>query len=91
MSETSTQTANTNTDQSPEDKFVRLANKRGDKFLHICKLLRNLGDSYAYTVEPALAEELLEKFESKLEEVRISWTREIAKVRRKQTSPEASE
>lgn len=72
------------TDQSPQEKFVRLANARGDKFVHICKLLRNLGDSYAYTIEPELAEELLAKFDEKLQEVRLSWARESQKVRAKQ-------
>jgi hypothetical protein len=46
-----------------------------------------LGDSYAYAINPELAEELLEKFDAKLEEVRISWTREISKTQEKTEEP----
>ena len=75
---------------TPEEKYTRLANKRGDKFVHVCKLLRNLGDSYAYSINPELAEDLLEKFDAKLEEVRISWMREISKAREKTEEPTVS-
>jgi hypothetical protein len=71
--------------ETPLDKFNRLALKRGDRFLDICKLLQNLGDSYAYRINPELAEELLAKFEQKLEEVKISWTNQINKVRNKES------
>ena len=76
----------TTTKQSAEEKFVRLANARGEKFKHQCKLLRNLATSYAYTIDPDLAEELLEMFTAELETVRVAWANGIAKVRRKTTS-----
>tara|TARA_B100000925_G_C21722277_1_gene351423 strand:- start:186 stop:470 length:285 start_codon:yes stop_codon:yes gene_type:complete len=71
--------------ETPLEKFNRLALKRGDRFLAVCKLLQNLGDSYAYRINPDLAEELLAKFEQKLEEVKISWTNQINKVRNKES------
>ena len=74
---------------TPKDKFIRLANSRGDKFIKQCKLLKTLGDSYAYTIEPELALELLENFESKLEEVRLAWEAKIAKVRASQAAESA--
>lgn len=77
--------ATTTERQTAEEKFIRLANKRGEKFKHQCKLLRNLATSYAYTINPALAEELLEMFSAELETVRVAWTNEIAKVTRKST------
>ena len=73
----------TTTKQTAEEKFVRLAIKRGEKFKHQCKLLRNLATSYAYTIDPTLAEELLEGFSAELETVRAAWAEEIEKVTRK--------
>lgn len=69
--------------QTAEEKFVRLAIKRGERFKHQCKLLRNLATSYAYTIDPELAEELLESFSAELETVRVAWAEEIAKVTRR--------
>ena len=77
--------------QTAEEKFVRLANKRGEKFKHQCKLLRNLATSYAYTIDPVLAEELLEVFSAELETVRVAWANEIAKVNRRVESPDEAE
>jgi len=75
--------ATTTENQTAEEKFVRLAIKRGEKFKHQCKLLRNLATSYAYTIEPELAEELLEMFSVELETVRVAWADEITKVNRR--------
>ena len=81
----------TTTKQTAEEKFVRLANKRGEKFKHQCKLLRNLATSYAYTIEPQLAEQLLEMFAAELETVRNAWGNEIAKVSGRVEAPDDSE
>lgn len=81
--------ATTTEKQTAEEKFVRLAIKRGERFKHQCKLLRNLATSYAYTIDPELAEELLEMFSAELETVRVAWADEIAKVSRRAESEEA--
>ena len=78
--------ATTTEKQTAEEKFIRLANKRGEKFKHQCKLLRNLATSYAYTIDPDLAGELLEMFSVELETVRTAWAEEIAKVNRRSDS-----
>ena len=81
--------ATTTEKQTAEEKFVRLAIKRGERFKHQCKLLRNLATSYAYTIDPELAEELLGMFSAELETVRVAWADEIAKVNRRAESEEA--
>jgi hypothetical protein len=83
--------ATTTEKQTAEEKFIRLANKRGEKFKHQCKLLRNLATSYAYTINPALAEELLAVFSAELETVRVAWTNEVEKVNRRAGSSEEAE
>jgi hypothetical protein len=77
--------------QTAEEKFIRLANKRGEKFKHQCKLLRNLATSYAYTINPALAEELLAVFSAELDTVRVAWTNEVEKVNRRVGSSEEAD
>lgn len=83
--------ATTTEKQTAEEKFIRLAHARGEKFKHQCKLLRNLATSYAYTINPELAEELLDVFSAELEKVRVEWTKEIEKVNRKTASPDEAE
>ena len=59
--------------ESKEDKFVRLAEKRGAKLLYQVKLLENLGGSAAYKVDEETAKRLLLQFEARLESLRRKW------------------
>ena len=68
---------------------MRLANTRGTKFVHVCKLLKNLGISYAYDINAEVAEELLEHFDTKLGEVRKAWEDKIAKSKETAVAVEA--
>ena len=64
---------------TPEEKFIRLANKRTEKFDHQCKLLRNLATSYAYKMNHELANDLLVHYTKELETVRVTWLAEMEK------------
>ena len=71
----------------PKDaKFRRLASTRGDKLIHQMKLLKNLGTSYAYRMDPDLAEELLNKFDKQVSDLRDTWVAKITEMR-KTTEP----
>jgi hypothetical protein len=83
MSETTRKPKKSKVDpnESKEQKFIRLAQDRGSKLLHQMGLLRNLGKSYAYKIDPDLAEELLEQFEEALGSVKDQWAIAINKQR----------
>ena len=71
----------------PKDaKFRRLASTRGDKLIHQMKLLKNLGTSYAYRMDADLAEELLNKFDKHVSDLRDTWVTKITEMR-KTTEP----
>jgi hypothetical protein len=67
--------------ESREQKFKRLAQNRGKKLTHQMVLLSNLGGSYAYKIDPELAEELLEEFTASLDDLKASWREAIAKTK----------
>lgn len=67
--------------ESRTERFVRLSQSRGEKLIHQLKLLNNLGTSYAYRVDPELAEELLEQFETELASLKTTWTSAINKLK----------
>lgn len=67
--------------ETPEDKFIRLANQRGEKLLHTMKLLRNLASSYAYKVNLDLAQEWADKFQNTFDETQTAWIDAINKVK----------
>jgi hypothetical protein len=66
--------------ETPESKFIRLANVRGEKFNHLMKLLKNLGTSYAYKMDVTLAKKLLAEFEGSFNELKLSWEATITKL-----------
>jgi len=68
--------------ETKEAKFRRLASTRGEKRIHQMKLLRNLGTSYAYKLDPDLAEELLIKFDKHMTELRETWTSKVDELRK---------
>jgi len=71
----------------PKDaRFRRLASARGDKLIHQMKLLKNLGTSYAYRLDPDVAEELLSKFDKHVNDLRDTWVAKINEMR-KTTEP----
>jgi len=91
MSETTTTRkpkTKVDSNETPEQRFIRLTNARGDKLVHQMKLLKNLATSYAYKVNPELAESKLLEFKDKLEALEITWTEAIEKIRGK---PEPSD
>lgn len=72
--------------ESREEKFIRLAKSRSKKLLHQIELLDNLGSSYAYKVNPELAEELLAEFDKALEGLRARWSEKISSIRSRTVS-----
>lgn len=88
MSETTKSAKKSKVDpnESKDAKFRRLASTRGDKLIHQMKLLRNLGTSYAYRMDPDLAEELLVKFDKHVSDLRDTWVAKIQEMR-KTTEP----
>lgn len=67
--------------ESKTDKFIRLANSRGDKLLNQITSLGKLGTSYAYEVDADEAREMLEKFEKALDELKTKWENGIQRSR----------
>ena len=67
--------------ETREEKFIRLAKSRSTKLLHQIELLDNLGSSYAYKVNPELAEELLAEFDKALESLKNRWNEKIDSLR----------
>lgn len=59
--------------ETPEDKFARLANIRGGKLVHLMKLLKNLSTSYAYKMDSAVAQKWLGEFQESFNELKSSW------------------
>lgn len=88
MSETvkSAKKAKVDPNEPKDAKFRRLASTRGDKLIHQMKLLKNLGTSYAYRMDPDLAEELLNKFDKHVSDLRDTWVTKITEMR-KTTEP----
>lgn len=72
--------------ESREEKFIRLAKTRSKKLLHQIELLDNLGSSYAYKVNPELAEELISEFEKAIEGLKSRWAEKISSVRSRTVS-----
>ena len=69
--------------ETKQDKFVRLANSRSEKFLTYFELLHNLVEGYSYQVEPVLAKQLLAKFEKEFANLSVVWKAAIEKAERK--------
>lgn len=69
--------------ETRQDKFVRLAKSRSEKFLDFFVLLQNLVDGYAYQVEPKLAKELLARFEKEFANISTVWRAAIEKAEAK--------
>jgi len=63
--------------ESKEEKFVRLAEKRGAKLLYQVKLLENLGSSAAYKVDEETAKKLLIEFEARLRSLKQKWGQDL--------------
>ena len=59
--------------ESKQEKFKRLAEKRGAKLLYQVKLLENLGSSAAYKVDEETAKNLLLQFEARLQSLKSKW------------------
>ena len=62
--------------ESKQEKFMRLAEKRGAKLLYQVKLLENLGSSTAYSVDEETAKKLLLQFEARLQSLKKKWGQE---------------
>jgi len=73
--------------ETPENKFIRLANTRGEKLVHLMKLLKNLSTSYAYKMDSALAQRLLQEFQDSFSNLKNSWEDAIVK----RSKPESTE
>jgi len=63
-----------------EVKFTRLSNTRGEKLVHLMKLLKNLSTSYAYKMDTELARTWLNSFQKSFDELKNSWEESINKV-----------
>ena len=59
--------------ESKQEKFKRLAEKRGAKLLYQVKLLENLGSSAAYKVDEETAKKLLVTLEVRLQSLKRKW------------------
>lgn len=80
------------TNQTPLEKFQRLASARGEKAAKEFKLLGNLAAS-AYEIDPKLAQDIVNNLASKLEELKIRWKlieNPNKKTRKKSTNPGSS-
>lgn len=58
---------------TPEEKFIRLANKRGKKLCDLMHLVENLSTSYAYKVDHELAKKWLNDFQTSFDGLKRAW------------------
>jgi len=93
MSDTAVRKPKTKVDpnETPEQRYIRLAESRGEKLIHQMKLLKNLGKSYAYKIDSELAEELLVKFDESLDALKAQWQTAIQKEHERRIAEEAEE